>query len=61
MLSEQELKRICRERGLKIERRGDLWHISGPGVDVTTTDLSILRESELRSVNWHRYPRERWT
>lgn len=35
------------KRGLKLERIGQLWHIRGKGIDISTRQLDILRIADL--------------
>ena len=38
----EEVLALARERGVTIERRGQAWHLRGPGVDIACTDLAML-------------------
>ena len=45
---ERRILELCRARNIRVERKGAAWHLQGHGVDITTTTLSMVRESELR-------------
>ena len=36
--------------GLRLERVGNVWHISGPGVDIRTSALSTINRTDLLPV-----------
>ena len=45
---ERRILELCKARKIRVERRGEAWHLEGPGVDIRTTSLALIRESELR-------------
>jgi hypothetical protein len=40
--------KLAAQRGLRIERQGESWRISGPGVDVAVASPRFLDERDLR-------------
>jgi len=47
---ERDVFRICRERGIRIERRGQTYVFTGPGVSILCTDLAAIYPRDLESV-----------
>lgn len=42
-----EIQRLAAERGIKIERQGQAWRLTGPGVSILAADLSNLSPVDL--------------
>lgn len=43
----RQVMRIIKERGLRLERQGSNWRISGRGVDIVVVDLSYITHADL--------------
>lgn len=46
-----DVERICKERGIAIERRGCAYVLSGPGISILTTDLAHIDDASLRPIH----------
>lgn len=46
-MTEYELFRLARERGITIERKGQAWKLTGHGVSILCADLRSIQKSDL--------------
>lgn len=46
---EARVRALAQERGAKLTRRGAVWHIVGPTIDIRTCDLSWVRADDFGS------------
>lgn len=47
LVLEQRILEECKRRGIRVSRRGIAWKLLGAGIDILTTDLMLLRLSDL--------------
>ncbi|TVT61095.1 MAG: hypothetical protein FHK80_00795 [Azoarcus sp. PHD] len=47
MTKEERIRAECARRGLSLERTGQAWRVSGPGIDILATEISYFDQSDL--------------
>jgi hypothetical protein len=49
-MTERDIRRLCEQRGLRLERRGQGWLIRGAGVSILCADLAAIQPRDLEPV-----------
>lgn len=46
-MTPERLRRVCAQRGIRIEKNGAAFRLTGPGVSLLVSDLRFLHDADL--------------